>query len=206
MLISDEKAFVFIHVPKTGGSSIEAALQPWALPRSDSMWASLGRPLGLPPGYRRFRFAKHGGLRDVQGRMPAALFDRYLKFGVVRNPWDRLVSEYNAAVHNPAHRRHLRVAQMAFDEYLREEAPRVLAAQHDLLADATGKIGVDRLLRFENLTEDFGRLCADLGIHAELPHLNRYEHDSYRAFYDDAARAFVAERWRADVEAFGYAF
>lgn len=207
MLLSDEKRFVFIHVPKAGGSSMTAALGPWCLPRNRAPWASWARWVGLPRDYRRYRFGKHEGLAAVERRMPAELYGAYFKFAFVRNPWDRLVSDYNSVLRDPAHRRHARVRRLgSFREYVVSEAQRSLRTQLELLADSTGGIGVDFVGRFERLEADFRAVCERVGIEASLPHLNRREHEPYADYYDEETRELVRARWTDDVEAFGYEF
>src|SRR5947208_3465937 len=58
---------IFIHIPKTAGSSIALSL--------------FGEQL------------EHITYRDYQIANPRK-FDRYFKFAFVRNPWDRVVSSY----------------------------------------------------------------------------------------------------------------
>ena len=72
MLTSEAHGFLFIHVQKTGGTSIETLL---------SAAPDVMNPPGCP---------KHGGLRIALRKDPA-LADRWV-FGFVRNPWARYVS------------------------------------------------------------------------------------------------------------------
>ena len=207
VLISDERGFVFIHVPKTGGSSVGAALEPMCPPRQRGRLGAWLRPLGLPRDYRRFRFRRHDPLVMVERVMPPQRFSRFFKFAFVRNPWDRLVSEYNSVLSLPGHRRHARVRALGgFKAYLRREAPVVLSSQRQLLVDSTGEIGADFVGRFERLEEDFARVCERLGIEAVLPHLNRHAHDDYRSYYDDESRELVRWHWGEDVDSFDYEF
>lgn len=66
---------------------------------------------------------------------------------------------------------------------------------------------VDRILRFETLTEDFRLVCADLGIAARpLPWYNRSDRGHYSSYYDDALRDLVRRRFTLEIERFGYTF
>lgn len=207
MLLSEERGFVFVHVPKAGGSSIDRALGPWCLPRNRAWWASLTRWVGLPRDYRRFRFGKHDSLAAVQRVLPEETFRAWYKFAFVRNPWDRLVSDYTAVLADPGHRRHRRVRSLSgFSEYVRKEAPGVFPTQASLLRDGRGELGLDFVGRFESLERDFGKVCDHLGVEARLPHENKSEHGHYRAYYDTSSRGFVQAHWGEDVELFGYEF
>ena len=207
MLISDSKRFIFVHVPKTAGSSLRELLRPHSNARRKSLIGSVLRPLGLPRDHRRFCFLTHGPLKTAQRIMDEETFRSYFKFAFVRNPWDRLVSEYNALMHKPGHRRYARVAKLGgFAGYLKYEAPRVAPNQVELLLNLDGQIGVDFIGRFERLNEDVRAVCERLGIPCDLPHVNGHPHAEYRQFYDEQTREYVRKHWARDIEAFGYEF
>ena len=207
MLISDDKQFIFIHVPKCGGTSMEAALAPYALGLPRSKWYSLLRAFGLPRDYRRFKFGKHAPLRQVERKLPPAAYASYFKFAFVRNPWDRLVSEYNRTLNEGDRRRHRRVRRMrGFMEYLHWQAPRPGSHQYQQLLNASGSVGVDFVGRFETLAADFDHVRERIAVDCELPHLKGFHHPHYREYYDAEAREFVRRHWMQDIEAFGYEF
>jgi hypothetical protein len=87
MLLPDK--FVFVHVPKTGGTSIESAL----------MEATLGAKLGdLAPEVadqyfipRKGSKRQHSKLYDYENF--GASIDSLFTFAFVRNPWDLVISE-----------------------------------------------------------------------------------------------------------------
>ena len=99
------------------------------------------------------------------------------------------------------------VALPDFLAYLRYEKERARGrSQARMLAAPPGRPGIDFVGRFENLNADFAEACARIGLDASLPHLNKTKHRDYREFYDEAARAYVAEAWADEIEEFGYAF
>lgn len=206
MLISDNRKFIFVHVPKTAGTSVKTALKPFSLPRPPR-WFSLLRRFGLPRDYRRYRFPIHTSLAAIEWVVPADIHRGYFKFAFVRNPWDRLVSSYHNIRERPGHPQHRRVQRLPdFNAYVRYEAARGKLHQYRMLVDASGRIGVDFLGRFENLTADFAHVCARLGIEAPLAHANRSNRTAYRAYYDQSLRELVREQWQEDVENFEYEF
>jgi hypothetical protein len=82
------RKFVFIHLPKTGGTFVtdvlKRVLRP---PRKGNFLERLGRRFGEPV---MADVLKHGTLRDV----PESHRDRPV-LSVIRNPYDRLVSIYH---------------------------------------------------------------------------------------------------------------
>jgi hypothetical protein len=66
---------------------------------------------------------------------------------------------------------------------------------------------MDRIMRFENLGEDFRAVCQKLGISSSpLPAYNRSTRDDYAQYYDDELRELVEQRFAAEIEHFGYRF
>ncbi len=207
MLISDEKAFVFVHIEKTAGTSITSALLPHSLGQPSGKWASLRRAFGLPRDYHGYKFPMHGGLIEAEKKLPPVLYKRYYKFAFVRNPWDRLVSEYNAAIKKNRRRRHQKIKAMAnFSEYVDYEIRRDKLQQHPLILNSSGEIGLDYTGRFENLVDDFNHVCETLDLEVRLEKLNAFQHVDYQQYYDQATQDKVRHHWARDIELLGYDF
>jgi len=95
MIISPGRKFIFVHIPKTGGTSLALALEGRAMkddiligdtPKAQRRKARLKR-LGAPG-----RVWKHSTLADMDGVVDPADF---FVVTLVRNPWDRMVSYYH---------------------------------------------------------------------------------------------------------------
>ena len=78
--------------------------------------------------------------------------------------------------------------------------------QKDMVAGPEGRILVDFLGRFETLEEDFARVCAAVGVRADLHHTNQSRHRDYRCYYTDRTRELVERFWADDITFFGYRF
>ena len=69
------------------------------------------------------------------------------------------------------------------------------------------EIKVDFLGRFENLQNDFSKLCLNLNIsYPPLPHLNKSSHRQYSSYYNKECREAVHDRFIKDIEYFDYKF
>ncbi len=87
MLISHTYKFIFVHIQKTGGSSIEYVLRqfdPTAL-----------REIPHERDPQNWLKGRHVFARQIRDYVGLKVWNSYFKFAFVRNPWDRLVSWYN---------------------------------------------------------------------------------------------------------------
>ena len=98
MILSRGRRYLFIHIPKTGGTSLALALEARAM-KDDIMLGDTpkarnrrGRLKGVQT---RGRLWKHSTLADLDGLVGGEDLDDLLIFTLVRNPWARLVSYYH---------------------------------------------------------------------------------------------------------------
>lgn len=203
MLLSRRHSFIFIHIQKTGGSSVERALAD-AVP--DVVRAFVDLPACHDPLKRRHLFAS-----DLADFLGPTEWRGFYKFAFVRNPWSRLVSWYRMCVTRPSNpfMHFVRDNAPTFEAFLQlTEGParKTTFNQVDYLTDASGGLLVDFVGRFERLSDDFEHARARIGVTVALPHVNKGESLDYCTFYTDATRTLVATRFARDIAAFGYAF
>ncbi len=211
MLLSHNPPFIFIHIDKAAGSSIQLALQPYALKSAKSrmrrrlVWLGpLNRWLGT---CHALEFPEHVAARSIKRCLPHRFYGTAFKFAFVRNPWDRLVSRYSYLLRTTDHPRHEFVKGLDdFESYLQWEIRRGKMHQHTYVTDGRGNWLVDFIGYFERLEADFAKVCKRLGISAELPRANISSHRDYRTYYNDRTRDFVAKHFQRDIELFGYTF
>jgi len=208
MLISDSHQFIFLRMRKVASTSMKTILLPLSVPRPTGRLAHLKSRAKLEWDYHRYVFRAHDDIRAAQRRMPAELFDRYFKFTFVRNPWDRLVSEYEFLLRKTEHGRHERVKKLGgFGEFIRMQIPRSDAYQINMMCDRRGEVLMDFIGKLENLQEDWKTVCERTGIpYQELQRKNASERSHYQDYYDAESRQLVARHWAREIELFGYRF
>jgi len=110
VIISYSHRFIFIHVGKAAGSSVQNALEPYAhKPEQylmNRLLATVGIHVNYCTNYKKKRFRNHAIARTVRGQLPSRVYDEFFKFAFVRNPWDRLVSLYHFMRDKPLHHHH----------------------------------------------------------------------------------------------------
>lgn len=194
---------LFVHIQKTGGTSILKAL-------------------GQEP-HPRFKHCFAGEFRQM---CTAEQWNAAFKFAFVRNPWDRLVSWWSMLnAYRDAYRQGARMNRFftyvfensaTFEEFILKchaDIPDpdgrkcILRNQLDYLTDPDGRLLVDFVGKFENLAADFRKVTRQLGLpDTALEHRNRSSHAPYTAYYSDRTRALIEQAYRRDIAQFGYAF
>src|SRR6266566_1731909 len=208
MLLSYRYNFLFVHIAKTGGTSVRAALAPlrW---RDPLYWLTLPcHRLSQLTGHRTgTKFPRHARIVGAKEMLPHEFFQKLFKFAFVRNPWDLQVSSYH---HIRRERPHLMAHIKDFPEFIRWKldpqrpyqyhVDTSIELQSDYLRDLSGKIIVDFIGRTERLREDFDAVCQRIGIGPrKLPHKREAKNrEDYRRYYDDATAEWVARHFQSD--------
>ena len=209
MLISDSKKFIFVHISKTAGTSIRAALQPYAIQSPQGKLHSFLRRFDLPKDYHQFKFSKHAHLTAAEKKLPINVYQEFFKFAVVRNTWGRLVSSYHSDYGLKSGRNPTKnyKAPIDFYDYLKKQRKRQ-NFQLERITNLAGELDLDFMLRFEQLHDDIQLLAEKLEIKVELPHQNYSfrKHSNYQDYYDERSRNYVAEFWAQEIELLGYEF
>lgn len=214
MPISDTHRCIFVHIPKTGGTSIETALgmfHSWKIENTDALFGKIQSPALVEKQWLT-RYLQHLSWCELCELVPPDERQKYLTFSWVRNPWERMVSIYsNKDPDMLEHARQggLELKNLSFSDFVAAtlDFPHVhLRPQHEFILDREGNQAVDFIGRFDNFSADFAILCEKIGTEIALPHTNKSAHTNYRAYYDARTRALVDQKYRIDAEAFGYTF
>jgi hypothetical protein len=130
-LVSRKKRFVFIHLPKTAGTSVTSILEPYAFPPVLSS-KTVRNGVHILGHWLHADFTKytgkwilplHANASLLEKRFPETDFNSYYRFKIVRSPWALLVSLYEFDKRlrrkfiNP--RRYYQQATISFGQYIR---------------------------------------------------------------------------------------
>lgn len=170
MIISRSSGFVFVHVPKTAGTSISQFLSKFVHEEDEHLVKDLH---------------KHLSAVEIAAFLGPAEFDQLFSFTVVRNPYDWLLSLYKFLRfdwRNWDGSRKMdqlpRFADFLASDLFRSprseaKAPidsigRLFNPQSFWICDGGGRIMVDQVVKFERLDADFDAVCTKAGL--PLPH------------------------------------
>lgn len=214
MLISHKHKFITIDIPKTGSRSLRKSLLPLGIldvcgePNLDS------------------EFYQHDGAIRVKKQFEKNdwNWNDYFKFTTVRNPWARYFSffKYFKSYGEKYLRRdesinwrepELNQGKLCEELFQNKDDQSVLKniilnndSQDSYYFDESGKIMVDHIASFEDLSNEFVFLCDQVGIQSpNLQHENKSVNSlNMHDFYDQGLIDLVAEKEKSVIELKGY--
>ena len=195
-MISHAKQLILVHIPKTGGTSLEQVFADEESICCKDQWDSR---IGWSP-------LNHLTLNEMIEYEFVSLQQArtYTKVCFVRNPWSRAVSEisYMPGVFEGETFKQKLESLCQMDNYGNHIRP-----QADFIHNNYG-LEMDFIGRFENLSSDYARVCELLGHNRphQLPHLNSSAHHPYRHYFDQESQAWIESKYQRDIETFGYRF
>jgi chondroitin 4-sulfotransferase 11 len=189
---ADAHRCIFIHIPKTGGTSIARAL--------------------FNTGSRHVPCVEY----EKANRRK---FRRYFKFAFVRNPWDRLLSAYHflkrggLSSDDRAWAENNLAASHSFEQFVHEWVNEIninswvhFRPQVSFITDASGRMAMDYVGRIEHIDADFELICQRIGVSVLLPRLNKVEKEHYAAAYSMEMIEIVRKAYERDIEWLNYSF
>jgi len=200
--LEGEIDITFLHIPKTGGSSVLNWL------------------------HNRNRPIQEYGHLDPHPEM-SKLLENYrviFSFACVRNPWERLVSFYGHLIRD---REKLRRQEFLYNTnlialnsnngyFLKDftfqdmvlDGHNLTNWNKSLLTPQTHWLDapVDYVMRYETLQNDFRVIQSIFDDYSPLPFINTSQHQDYRSYYTDATRKIVAKAAESDIDTWHYTF
>lgn len=215
MILSRGRRFIFVHIPKTGGTALALALEGRAMKEdiligdTPKARARRGRIRGVKAAGRLW---KHSTLADIAGLASDAEIAGFFTLTLVRNPWDRAVSYYHwLAGQSFAHPAVGLAKTHDFSGFLNHAQTQTALRLWPYTAYMTDRHGVERAslyARLEHLEADLAPFEAHLGFRlVPLPRANESDRArDWRGYYSDADAALLAEISAGDIARFGYRF
>jgi hypothetical protein len=216
MLISRSLRFIYLKTRKTGGTSVEIYLEPYCVdPASHaevhnraeavSEWGIVGSR-GSADG----TWFNHMPATRIRELIGDELWDAYYKFCVVRNPFDKVVSQFWFAL-TPQSRETLEKTDFS----LVRHAFNTWTVQMQFPSDQwvytiKGVPVVDRFIRFERLQADLGEVCRHLAIPWQSERLGRYKGnyrrrpEPFSLYYAQESISRVRRTFAWELDHFGY--
>ena len=204
-MISHQHKCIFIHQRKCAGTSICLAFgQEWSLDNKD--WHFMNGGVNSP---------------DASTAPPS-----YFRFSIVRNPFDRFISglRYCEGFRGDGSFKSLEDILSSLPQLPPGSNPytsplldlqsfewaHTTRPQHVILYRPDGSLGVDYVMRFESLQDDFDIVCGWLGIKSiSLPVSNQSRRlRGYRSYFDNEpkARLLLEKHFKKDFELFNYSY
>lgn len=219
MIISTRKNFIFVHVYKTGGTSVSSALINYARLReriasefylSKKLTSFINSKLNLTDqGNQWFNgLHKHAKAIEIREYLGDSKYNAYYKFAFVRNPWDWQISLYHYIRKDKYHKDNTIANTLNFHDFLKREIENFAPCQLDFLSDDRGKIILDKIGKFETLQQDFYEILNYLSLTpVKLQRLNPSNRSkNYRQYYTEQTAMLVNDYFQRDIEYFNYSF
>lgn len=213
-MICHKNRCIFIHIPKTGGTSIEATI----CPRGNELYGFEDQHGNYIKNFNGVKMLtdnktlkltclQHLSAHQIKNRYNSNIWSDYYKFTVVRNPWDLIVSHYSYIIQTnrlDILKRHDLNINCSFNDFVQKVNHPL---QINYITDTAGELMVDHIYRFEDIQQSFDNICDKIGIpRQKLIHKNKSKHKHYTEYYDDVTREIVAQKYVRDIEFFGYTF
>lgn len=186
-IINTNFGFIFVHVPKTAGTTITSLLSQFSSPFDIEVGGSAFGEEVQAAYKRRYGLSKHSPASQIKAIVGETAWKKMFSFGVVRDPLQRLASAYRflRSWDSPSNN-FLDIARSfpTFEAFVdsevwieRQGPDQLFRPQAFWLASESGSLLVDRVCRVENLYSDLVGVLRDIGIPpgkipAEIPTLN----------------------------------
>ena len=203
VLVSHKYKFIYIKNRKVAGTSIESFFGKYCqcpnkeyhynhkINESIDEFGIIGSRLNGGKGI----WFNHKPAKLIKKDLGDDIFNQYIKFCVIRNPYDKMVSRY-----------FYDKSEEKFENFVKHKN-----VSNIDIHSINGNSVCDYYIRYENLEEGIIELCKKLGIEDyninNLPKHNsteRVDKYHYSKFYNEETRKIVYENHKDEFELFGY--
>ena len=221
----DKQIYLFIHIPKTAGRSIQTVMQNRA--------EVIDKGFVTIPNLRTKNNNYHSTIRDVNDFLCFLKPQEVFTFTVVRNPWSRVISWYEfrkdilrRAEKNSRYGKPFGKVQRSREDVIEEYNTMCTSFKDWLFKYSDRKwdwtwfklttpqyswinlenFKIDKIIKFENLNEELNTI--ELFKDNPLPVFNtsKRTREKWQDYYDDESKKFVEKIFEIDIDTFKYTF
>lgn len=212
VLSEPEHGFLFVHIPKTGGTSIALALDwyrhYWT--DKDIVWWTNYKSRCTPEVFRAIN-GGHPRLLDYIAFMEAHGYPTPRIYCVVRNPWDKAVSGYHYNQGHPPKMAFGPWMEWSYNMWKTDPVESKMWHQHYFIGFPGYQEYEVNVLRFEDGGPPavLETIKADLDLKkvAPIKHIHKSKRRPYKEYFSNQRHIdMVAEIFKTDIEMFGYDF
>ncbi|MCL6219173.1 sulfotransferase family 2 domain-containing protein [Zunongwangia pacifica] len=213
-MISHKHKCIFIHIPKCAGISITKFLLEdesiaWNKPNYKVLY-------GWCP--KRKTFLQHASAKFLveEGLITENQWADYYKFTFVRNPWDRVISDYFWLKNDQGIKGSLKkylTQKGEFQDTLTQKGTLKFRGDHlypqTSFFDVKGDYQLNHVGRFESIDSDFKFVLNQLQIEDDFAlHLNKRnkKRKHYSRFFTESNKKRVEEVFKQDIKLLHYSF
>ena len=206
MAIHKKSKLIFVHIPKTGGTSISFGIDGWQTNDKDR------------------KICVHSTIRYYQHYLDLG----YKSFTVVRHPYDRFISSYNFALSTNNFWHNEKNKHINYHTCKNNTLTDFLYILKNSINSETGffnkgsnlfhsswltqsfyvtlnnQINVDFVLKFENLSNDYEIIAKHFNLPIKLPHLNQCLDVKNNIKLNKEQKQILYDIYHKDFSTFGY--
>ncbi|MCP4408958.1 MAG: sulfotransferase family protein [Gammaproteobacteria bacterium] len=224
LLISHAHKLIYLKTMKTASTSVELFFQKYCVPpdiecqievSTDeiiSEYGIVGARLGPKKLGKKTIWKNHMPGSEVRRLVGQNIWNKYYKFCVVRNPFDRVVSfwwfKLDLSTRKNLASLPFAIIRSRFKEDIGKSEFRWPIDRH--IYEIDGVPCVDDFIRYEKLEDDIVRICKTLKMDCDLSRISklkssfRSRRENFSLYYDGDSEQMVRDKFSKEISFFGY--